>query len=137
MQYDYPKTQGGYRWNMLQRILNTIGIEPNGTCDIGDRTVLSFERELTEPEKVQLDAIMADRPTQPPVPVGTRFVIRDIWNRRSDIAAAMGFPFKVYYSESVPGSGDVDQIEIHFAQVLTTTQRNKIISEYAKLISLK
>ena len=88
---------------MLQRILNTIGIEPIATGDTGGQTYLEFTRELTTQEKAQLDAIMADNPTQPPTPVGSRFVIRDVWNQKSLIETSMGFPYKVYYSESTPG----------------------------------
>jgi hypothetical protein len=135
MRYDYPPVSGGYRWNMLQRILNVIGIEPIGSGDVSDRTVLEFSRELTPQEKAQLDALMADNPTLPPTPAGSRFVIRDVWNQKTLIEQQMGFPYKVYYSESVPGSGNVDQVELHFAQTLTTAQRNSIISAYGKLIS--
>jgi hypothetical protein len=137
MKYFYPEVTGGYRWNMLQRILNKIGIEPVVTGDVGGETYVEFTRDLTPAEKTQVDQIMADNPTLPPNPTGSRFVIRDVWNQKDSIATAMGFPYQVYYSESVPGSGNVDQVELHFSQTLTTTQRNKIVSEYGKLISLK
>lgn len=138
MTYYYTSVgSGGYRWNMLQRIFNTVGIEPTETGDVGEQTYVKFTRELTEAEKTLLDGVMADNPTYPPEPNGTRFVIIDVWNRRSEIITAMGIEYKVYYSESVPGSGDVDQIELHFNKTLTTQERNKVASEYQKLITLK
>jgi hypothetical protein len=139
MKLTYPQIDRskGYAWNMLQRILNTIGIEPIASGDVAGQTYLEFSRDLTEAEKAQVNSIMATNPTLPPVPVGSVFTIRDVWNQKDTIASAMGFPYKVYYSESIPGSGNVDQIELHFPSTLTTTQKNKIISEYGKLISLK
>lgn len=137
MRYYYPQVTGGYRWNMLQRIFNAIGMEPTGTGDIGGQTMLEFSRELTSTEKQKVDAIMSDNPTLPPTPVGSRFVIRDVWNQKAFFENAIGLPYQIYYSESVLGSGDVDQVEIHFATALTNTQKNKVLAEYAKLITLK
>lgn len=139
MKYFYPQVQGGYRWNMLQRCLNEVGIEPIGSGDVGEplQTYLDFSRELTQSEKAILDNVMASNPTLPPAPTGTVFVIRDVWNQKSLIEEQMGFPYQVYYSESNPGSGDIDQVELHFANTLTNPQRNKIVSEYSKLITLR
>lgn len=137
MEYKYPQVSGGYRWNMMQRIQESVGLRPNMTGDVEGFTVVAFSRELTPQEKTALDAVMANNPTQPPTPTGSRFVIRDVWNDKSAIETAMGFPYRVYYSESVPDSGNIDQIELHFDSTLTTQQRNKIVSEYAKLITLK
>jgi hypothetical protein len=139
MKYTYPQINRniGYAWNMLQRCLNEVGIEPISTGDSGGVTFLQFSRELTPEEKTKLDVLMADNPTLPPNPKGSMFVIRDVWNQKNLIEGAMGFPYKVYYTESVPGSGNVDQVELHFESSLTTQQRNKIIAEYGKLITLK
>lgn len=137
MDYDYQQVSGGYRWNMLQRIFNEVGIEPIGSGDVDDRTVLTFSRPLTDTEKQKLDTLMASNPTFPPSTGGTIFVVRDVWNQKTLIEDAMGATYKLYYSESVIGSGDIDQVELHFDQVLTSTQCDKVISEYGKLISLK
>ena len=139
MEYKYTQIDRtvGYAWNAMERIEQTLGIRPTMIGDTGEFTVVNFSRELTESEKALLDALMAENPTLPPTPVGTRFVIRDIWSQKSFIETQMGFPYKVFYSQSTPGSGVVDQIEIHFDQSLTTQQRNKILTEYAKLIVLK
>ena len=139
MEYKYSQIDRtvGYAWNAMERIEQTVGLRPTMVGDTGGFTVVQFSRELTEPEKALLDTLMAGNPTLPPTPVGTRFVIRDIWSQKSFIETQMGFPYKVFYSQSTPGSGNVDQIEIHFDQTLTTQQRNKIISTYANLITLK
>lgn len=139
MEYKYPQINRsqGYAWNMSQRIELIVGLKPTATGDSGGFTFVNFSRDLTSQEKTLLDGVMADNPTLPPTPVGSRFVVRDIWSDKTAIETAMGFPYKVFYSESVPGSGNVDQIELHFSSTLTTTQRNKILSEYAKLITLK
>lgn len=140
MEYSYPQVSGGYRWNMNQRILNEVGIKPTMTGDTPDgsggmKTVVNFDRALTTTEKETLDVVMASNPTKPPVASGTVFKIKDIWNRLNDFKLATGLDFKLYYSESVPGSGNIDQIELHAPKTLSTQERNKTISEYSKLIA--
>ena len=139
MEYKYPpinRTQG-FPWNAMERIGQTVGLRPTMVGDVAGFTVVQFSRELTIGEKTLLDTLMVGNPTLPPTPIGSRFVIRDVWTQKSFIETQMGFPYRVYYSQSTPGSGVVDQIEIHFDQDLTTQQRNKILTEYAKLITLK
>lgn len=140
MEYSYTQVSGGYRWNMVQRILNEVGIKPTMTGDTPDgsggmKTVVVFDRELTQNEKEILDVVMADNPTNPPTAAGTVLKIKDIWNRLNDFKLATGQDFKLYYSESVPGSGNIDQIELHATKTLSTQERNKVVSEYAKLIT--
>lgn len=139
MEYKYPPIDRttGYTWNAVQRIEQEVGIKPNAIGDSGGFTFVNFSRDLTAQEKTALDTLMASNPTLPPTTGGSKFVIRDIWSQKSTIETSMGLPYKVFYSQSVPGSGNVDQIEIHFSSALTTTQRNKIINEYGKLITLK
>src|SRR3990167_3655454 len=139
MEYKYPQIDRtvGYAWNAMQRVQEVVGLRPTVMGDTSGFTYVTFSRELTAPEKILLDALMADNPTLPPTNTNTKFVIRDVWTQKSFIETAMGLPYKVFYSQSVPGSGIVDQIEIQFGKVLTTHERNKIISEYAKLITLK
>ena len=139
MEYKYPQLDRttGYAWNAMQRIEQEVGLRPTAMGDSSGQTFVNFSRELTTGEKTILDALMAGNPTLPPTSGGTRFVIRDIWSQKSFIETQMGFPYKVFYSQSVPGSGVVDQIEIVFDATLTTQQRNKVISEYARLITIK
>ena len=125
---------------MTQRIFNEVGLKPTMTGDSPDgaggmKTVINFDRELTPTEKSILDVVMASNPTQPPVASGTVLKIKDIWNRLNDFKLATGLDFKLYYSESIPGSGNIDQIELHAPKILSTQERNKTISEYSKLIA--
>jgi hypothetical protein len=120
---------------MLQRIYNAIGMEPIGSGDNSSgQTFLTFSRELTNPEKNLVDSIMASNPTFPPSPVGTRFVVADIWNKKAQFEAAIGLSYDIYYSESVPGSGDVDTIELHFKKSLNLTEKARVATEYGKLL---
>lgn len=142
MEYSFPQVDRtvGYAWNMSQRILNEVGIKPTMTGDVPDgsssmKTVINFDRELTPTEKATLDVVMASNPTLPPVASGTVLKIKDIWNRLNDFKLATGLDFKLYYSQSVPGSGNVDVIELHASKTLSTQERNKTISEYSKLIT--
>ena len=139
MEYKYTQIDRtvGYAWNALERIEQEVGLRPTAIGDSSGLTFVNFSRALTEQEKTTLDTLMASNPTLPPTPAGSRFVIRDVWTQKSFIETAMGLPYKVFYSQSVAGSGVVDQIEIQFDKVLTTQERNKIISEYGKLITLK
>jgi hypothetical protein len=134
--YRYPQVQGGYRWNMLQRIEASLGFEPVATSDVQFdavwQTCLTFDRALTDEEKAALDAVMADNPTFPPSSP-TRFVVRDLFDQRDAIGAAIGCPYRVYYSQSTP-DGPVDQVELHFSAVLTDAEKARVIEEYAKLI---
>jgi|SRR6185369_1298227 len=134
MKYLYPQVHGGFRWNMLKRCLNEIGIEPVSSGDVGSETYLEFVRELSTQEKSLLDALMADNPTYPPT--GTlRFKVVDLWEKLQQFNQSSGSNFKIYYNESVPGSGKIDSIELHSSSPLTTTQKSKVKTAYANLIS--
>ena len=139
MEYKYPPIDRsvGFAFNAMERIEQEVGLRPDAIGDSSGLTFVNFSRELTVPEKALLDTLMASNPTLPPTNTNTKFVIRDVWSQKSFIETAMGLAYKVFYSQSVPGSGIVDQIEIQFNKVLTTQERNKIISEYGKLITLK
>jgi hypothetical protein len=138
MKYDYPQVAGGYRWNMLQRIKNAVGIEPTSS---GDHSVdgvwytrLEFSRNLMQAEKALLDTVMASNPTYPPI--GTaKFKIADLWEKLAQFNASAGTNFQLYYNESVPGSGVIDQLELHSSGSLTITQKNKAKTSFAGLIA--
>jgi len=135
MEYRYMRVPSGYTWNMLQVILNTIGIEPNYAGDTETETVLRFPRELTIGEKSQLDTIMAGDPKHPPVPVGSKFQIKDLWEFRDALKTVMALEFDIYYAESVPGSGHFDMIQMHFQTSLSNQEKNRVVSAYQNSIS--
>lgn len=137
MTYYFSQVQGGYRWNMINRIKETIGIEPISTCDVDvdevKQTAIEFDRDLTKEEYVQLEAIMADDPAIAPESP-TVFKIKDIYNHLDAFNKATGLNLSIYYSESVPGSGDVDMIELHADRVLTEAERDTVRDAYSALM---
>lgn len=134
MQYSYPKVEGGFRWNALKRCLNEIGIEPVSMCDVEESTFLSFDRELTAGEKSRLDALMQDDP-QHPKKGETVMKIIDIWEQFDEFRKDVGLPeLRLYYSETVPGSGVVDQIELQHPTPLTQEQTERVKQAYISLI---
>lgn len=138
--YDYPYVSGsgGSRWTMNQRIQETLGFRPRQTCKAqvnGEiRTVVSFDSELTAQQKADLDALMASNPASAPDSVGTVFVIKDLYEGFLQFCNDIGFTARIYFTDSVPGLEYSDQIEIHFDETLTNQQKNKVLSEYGKLI---
>lgn len=134
--YKYPKVSGGYRWNMLKRCLYEVGIEPVNTSDIGEETWLQFSRELTASEQAALNTLMTSNPTYPPGNDVTIVKIQDIWEKFEAFKSACGLPnLKLYYSESIPGSGNIDTIEIHNPTPLSNSQKNILKGAYSALLS--
>ena len=134
-EYHYSQITSGYRWNCLQRILNTIGLEPTGLGDVQIDgvwyTVLTFSRALITAEKSQVDAIMADNPSYPPKTAHTVYRLKEIWETRGEFSTKLGtMPFHIYYDESVRGSGVFDRIELHFQKTLGASEENKLRDEY-------
>lgn len=135
--YYYALVIGGYRWNILQRVTNAIGLEPIGLGDSGNvSTFLTFSRELTTSEQNTVQSIMNDNPSYPPTTTNTIAFITDIWNERAAFQAAIGLVYDIYYDESVRGSGNVNQIKLVFRKTLTNTEKNKVKAEFAKLIGI-
>lgn len=134
MTYIYPQVAIGFRWNLLQRIKNEVGIEPMGLSDVGNQTLINFDRELTKQEKGILDSVMSYLPTFPPKTTNTVFKIEDIWEKLIKFNIQTGVEFNLYYSESVSGSGKFDQIELHAPKQLTDLEKAKVKEEFGKLI---
>jgi hypothetical protein len=136
MTYYYPIVTTGYRWNLLKRCFYEVGMEPTVVCDIGEQTALTFARELSEAEKGKLDTLMADNPQLPPTKgVAVQFTIEDIWEKFTQFRVAAGLPnLKLYYAESVPGSGNVDTIVLQHPTALTNTQKNNVKTAYNNLL---
>lgn len=143
MQYPYPQVTTGYRWNILERIKNEVGIIPTNLSDVSIsdvwHTVVETDGELTAEEKTKLDTLMANNPGFPPTEaVNTVYNVKDIWETRLEFSTVLGnLPFFIYYNESVPGSGVFDRIQLHFRKGLGQAEKNKVKDEFAKLLSLK
>lgn len=124
--YTYNKFQSGYRWNAIQRIKDSVGLEPLQICNLQidgiEKTQITFNRELTELEKANLDNIVANNPEFPPAPVGTVYKIDDIWEKLANFRSTTNIQWKLYFSQSTPG-GPIDQIELHANTTLTTQQK--------------
>jgi hypothetical protein len=139
--YSYPQINRavGYHWNMEMRIFDAIGIRP-WSGDIQDsgvmKTLLNFDRDLTVPEKASVDAIMADNPTLPPTPTGTVFMIEDMWEKLSQFKSTTGVQFRIYYSETTPGSRVIDTIELHAPLVMTNAQKNNVRTAFTNLMTV-
>lgn len=138
MRYIYPHAIGAYRWNMLQRIREAVGVYPTQTGDFdgpdGKVTMIQFDAALTAAQKTALDNLMLANPANPPTPAGTVFKLDDIWEKLAEFNAATGITFRLYYSESVPGSGKIDTIELHANSVLTNTQKTRVKNTFAAIL---
>lgn len=130
--YWYPQVSGGYRWNMLQRCVYQVGLEPINTGDANGQTYLTFSRALTTTEKANLDALMADNPTFPPS-TGVGLIIKDIYENWASFKADTQLPnLQLFYSQSTSG-GAVDQIYLWNPTALTTAQKNRVKTAYSNL----
>lgn len=137
-QYIYPQVASvGYRWNMLKRITLEVGVEPVAIGDSDGKTFVTFREPLNDVQLERLNILMADDPTLPPKKAGTRFIVKDVQNFQNEIEAEMGLMFLLYYTESQPGSGVVDQLELIFNKELTKAEEKRVMEAYAKLISRK
>lgn len=134
MDYIFPQVVGGYRWNLLKRCLHEVGIEPSCVSDVGEKTIVQFDRALSDAEVEALDALMNDNPTYPPSNSGTVLTVDDIWEQFSAFKQNAGVDLKMYFSEKDPGSGNINQIELHSTEVLTQEQKDSIKTAYANLI---
>jgi hypothetical protein len=140
MVYEYAGVTGsGFRWNMLQRIEYEVGVVPESCWDsggdVGLRTYVQFTAALTVPQKAALDLLMAGTPMQPPIPAGTRFKVKDLWERRLELQTALGRTIRIFYSESTPGSGVFDEIELHIdGTALTNAQKNTLKNTFTGFI---
>lgn len=137
MEYKYPqidRTQG-YAWNIRQRCINELGISPTGSGDSGGFTFINFAEELTAEQKTALDTLMASNPSVPTAAT-CRVKIGDMWNKLAAFNASSGASFRLYYTQSVPGSGVVDTLELHTATPLTNQQKSKVQTAYANLLNI-
>lgn len=138
-QYSYPIVTTGYRWNLLKRCLWEIGIEPTCIGDMSDQTYLQFSRDLSANEKSILDTIMSGDAQNPPS-TGVRLTIKDLWGGTNSgenfeaFRTACGLPnLRLYYTESVAGSGVFDRVTLWHPTPLTTSQKNAVKAAFANM----
>lgn len=129
MQYSYPKISGGYRYNLLKRCLHEVGIEPIGCGDVGEETVLQFDRGLTTSEQFCLDVLMRHNPTFPPASK-TVFKIVDIGEKLDWFNKQTGIEFTLYCT----GDGVIDILELHTSEVLTQSEIEHVIQVFSQMI---
>jgi len=139
--YKFNQITGGYRYNIFERCLLEVGIFPDSIYDIYENeryvTYIQFNRELTELELNALTTLMNNNPQFPPTSNNTVFYIKDIVASFAQFEADFGIGLKLYYSETITGSGIIDRLELHASKVLTAQEKNKLRGLYSGLITEK
>ena len=96
--------------------------------------------ELTPEEEQVLQAILSDTNAENPPDNGknTVFTIHDLWEEKSSFQKTIGDDkqYRLYYSESVVGSGNYDRIVLQFDEELTEEMKERVKSAYASLITV-
>jgi len=138
--YKYPQVIGGYRWNILKRCLKEVGVEPLYVGDMPENSILYtfvvFSAPLTAPQEAALNTLMSNNPQFPPSPgANTRFIIKDIYEFFDQFEADVGVGLDIYFSETVPGSGEINRIEIIANKAMTNAEKNKLRNAYSSLIT--
>jgi len=142
-QYIYPQITGGYRFNLMERCRTELLIAPESIADTtfnGQiKTVIQFTGELSDILLSGLNALISGSggaPQYPPFSSGkTVFYVKDLYATFPSFIAAAGISgLRLFYSESVFGSGNIDRLEIHADDALSAQQRNKIKAAYGDLI---
>lgn len=142
-EYHYYYTyigHGGYRFNVIQRCISEVGITPLWVGDLGYNdslaTVVAFASQLSAGQISLLDTLMTSNPQYPPSPgTNTRYIIKDIYEFFEQFKIDVGVDLKIYYSETVPGSGKIDRIEIIANKTMTAQEKNRLRNSYSGLIT--
>jgi len=137
MTYVYPKLIG-YEWNALQKISIALKIPENkiSIFNTVDKTIIGFNRELSEEEKEILDEIISNDPCSPPSPVGqTVFKIVDIWGMRQWFKSELGLDATLWFERENPdGSGEC-HMYLYFPRTLTDSEKDKVFTTFKSFIS--
>jgi hypothetical protein len=145
--YDYPLITGGYRFNVGLRCQDEVGVFPNQIYDSflnGEkRTFLVFQNEISGTVSgvpvtgagVLSGLMTTGNPSYPPTPSGTTFVIEDLYEKFEEFKANAGIELKLYYTETTPGSGEIDKLELQADRILTNPEKNSLRGLYADLIT--
>lgn len=137
--YTFPKLDGGYRVNIIERCKNELNINPvsiyDTTSDIIITTNIVFEIELTEQQLNDLTSLMNSSPQFPPEDQNaTVFYVKDLNETFEEFQQLSGVSLKLYYSETITGSGKIDRLELHANRVLTEQEKNNVKTTYANYI---
>lgn len=106
------------------KIARQVGVIPRGLSDSGDTTEVTFESELTAPQKSILDTIMIT-PNIDSIPATTNTVYT-LADFDTGIKNATGLDFDMY-----PNGNN---LVIHFTKVLTAQERNNFRGAVANLL---
>lgn len=139
MEYQYSKVSG-YRWNAVQKIALSLGIEMNKIY-ISDNEIYTYvgfnNMELDANQKEILDGIMANNPCLPPLNTGnTTYKIADLWSMREWFYSTIGLRPVMWFEEGSPDGTGECYIYLQFPRTLTNQEKNKIISTYTGMISV-
>lgn len=133
MEYGFPIVTSGYRWNLLKRCQYEVGLEPTCISDVGEQTVIAFERELTAQELSALSALMEDSPQNPPNGM-EQILIKDLDSCFEQLKADSGLlDLQYYFVESQPGSGVFDRIALCHEGPLAEEQKLAVKNAYFNL----
>lgn len=134
--YRYKRTAGkGYHWNRLARIYYELGVWPISSIHSGEDLVeLTFESSLSDTQIQKLNALMAADSTLPPDIDGTVFEIEGLWEHFELFRKRVGLNCQLYFTKSAEDSSEYDTIRLQFLKKLSSNEKKKVVSEYAKLI---
>ena len=128
--YYYPKAGGDYRWHIQQKCLIAIGREPVAMMDTSDnKTMLRFDPPLSSEDELTIAEIFADPDTACDAPIisqiNSTYRIKDIYEHRVELEAAIGFPVTMWFVKDPPESPRPNMIDLHFEGKILSVQDKK------------
>jgi hypothetical protein len=128
MEYRYDGVTIDNLGILALKIEKEVGLAPKGITDSGDSTVIIFPDELPIEQKTILDSLMTTKDIDviPDNTLNTTFIVKDVFNNRDVIKAALGIDFDVYFKD--------DDYIIQFTTLLSAEEKDKVIAEFTKLL---
>lgn len=137
MRYPYTKLTGS-TYNVIRKISIALGISMEDVWITGDShyDYIDFgEVELTTEQVAILDNIMANSPCSRPVESGkTTYKVPDLYRMREWFYAQWGIEPVIWFDDSEISPTGEYFTYLHFPRVLTSNEKNQIISVYNKAI---
>lgn len=138
--YTFPKIDGGYRFNIFERCKNELNIHIKSIYDTSSNAIVTsniiVENELTEQQLTDLTNLMNNSPQFPPEDQNvTVFYVKDLNETFEEFQQISGVSLKLYYSETVSGSGTINRLELHADRILTEQEKNSVKTTYANSIA--